>query len=79
MDYVSTRITLLERAVAARGVYDKTSDEIKRLLDEAMENQLIPVEGFAMFKEKGGLQSVVDWLPIEAFVNALARAPRLQI
>jgi hypothetical protein len=36
-----------------------------------MENDLIPVEGFAMFKEKGGLQAVVDWLPIEAFVNAL--------
>jgi hypothetical protein len=71
VDYVSTRITLLERAIAARGVYDKTSDEIKRLLNESMENELIPVDGFSMFKEKGGLQSVVDWLPIEAFVNAL--------
>jgi hypothetical protein len=33
---------------------------------------LIPVEGFAMFKEKGGLQSVIDWLPLEAFANALS-------
>jgi hypothetical protein len=71
VDYVSTRITLLERAIAARGVYDKNSDEIKRLLNEAMENDLIPVDGFAMFKEKGGLANVVDWLPLEAFVNAL--------
>jgi hypothetical protein len=71
VDYVSTRITLLERAVAARGVYDKNSTEIKRLFNESMENDLIPVDGFAMFKEKGGLQAVVDWLPVEAFVQAL--------
>ena len=71
IDYVSTRITLLERAIAARGVYDKTSTEVKRLFNESMENDLIPVEGFAMFKEKGGLQSVIDWLPIESFVQAL--------
>ena len=71
IDYVSTRITLLERAVAARGVYDKNSTEIKRLFNESMENDLIPVDGFAMFKEKGGLQAVVDWLPIESFVQAL--------
>ena len=71
IDYVSTRITLLERAIAARGVYDKNSTEVKRLFNESMENDLIPVEGFAMFKEKGGLQSVIDWLPIENFVQAL--------
>ena len=71
LDYVSTRITLLERAVAARGVYDATSDEVKRLLSEAVANELIPVNDFAVFKEKGGLQSVVDWLPIVDFVNAL--------
>jgi hypothetical protein len=71
VDSVSSRITLLERAISARGVYDKSSEEIKRLLSEAMTNELIPVEGFAIFKEKGGLQSVVDWLPIENFVMAL--------
>ena len=71
IDYVSTRITLLERAVAARGVYDATSEEVKRVLSEAIANELIPVNDFAIFKEKGGLQSVIDWLPIETFVNAL--------
>jgi hypothetical protein len=73
VDLVSTRITLLERAVAVRGVYDKTSDEIKRLLSETttMGNELIPVDNFNLFKEKGGLASVVDWLPLDAIVNAL--------
>jgi hypothetical protein len=71
IDLVSTRITLLERAVAVRGVYDKSSPEIARLLEEAGGNQLIPTDGFAAFKERGGLQGVVDWLPLDQIVGAL--------
>jgi hypothetical protein len=71
IDEVSSRITLLEQAIAARGVYDESSVEIKRLLTEARANELIPVQNFALFKEKGGLRAVVDWLPLEAFVAAL--------
>lgn len=71
VDLVSTRITLLERAIAVRGVYDKTSPEIERLLTEAGGNQLIGVDNFALFKEKGGLQAVVDWLPLDQIVGAL--------
>jgi hypothetical protein len=71
VDNVSSRITNLERAIAARGVYDKNSDEIKRVLSEAIQNELIPTDNFAMFKEKGGLAAVIDWLPLEMFVNAL--------
>ena len=71
IDTVSTRITLLERAIAVRGVYDKTNDGIRRLLSEAVANELIPIDGFEAFKEKGGLQGVVDWLPLEQIVGAL--------
>lgn len=73
VDNVSTRITLLERAIAVRGVYDKTSDEIKRVLSEAVANELIPTDNFAMFKEKGGLAGVIDWLPLDMFVGALEK------
>ena len=71
VDTISTRITLLERAVMVRGVYDKTSPEIERLLTEGGGNQLIPTDNFALFKDKGGLASVVDWLPLEQIVGAL--------
>jgi hypothetical protein len=73
IDSVSSRITLLERAIAARGVYDKTSEEVKRVLSEAVANELIPGENFALFKEKGGFQGVIDWLPIDLFVGALEK------
>jgi hypothetical protein len=71
IDMVSTRITLLERAIAVRGVYDKTNEGIRRLLSEAVANELIPIDGFEAFKEKGGLAGVVDWLPLDQIVNAL--------
>jgi hypothetical protein len=68
---ISTRITKLEQAVVARGVYDKTSAELGRLLSEAKTNDMIPVENWAMFAEKGGLKGVVDWLPLDQVVGAL--------
>lgn len=71
VDLVSTRITLLERAVVVRGVYDKTSPEIEKLLTEGGGNQLIPCDNFALFKEKGGLTAVVDWMPLEMIVGAM--------
>jgi hypothetical protein len=71
IDLLSTRITLLERAIAVRGVYDRSSTEVKRLLSEAGRNELIPVENWAMFAEKGGVKGVVDWLPLEQIVAAL--------
>ena len=73
VDMVSTRITLLERAIAARGVYDKNSEEVKRILSETVANELIPADNFALFKEKGGLAAVIDWLPIDLFVGALEK------
>ena len=68
---ISSRITKLEQAVVARGVYDKTSAELGRLLSEAKTNDMIPVENWAMFAEKGGLKGVVDWLPLDQVVGAL--------
>ena len=71
IDEISCRITLLERAIVARGVYDKTSTELGRLLNEAKTNEMIPVDNWAMFAEKGGLKGVVDWLPLDQVVGAL--------
>lgn len=68
---VCTRITVLERAVVVRGVYAKESGEVRSLLNEACQNDLVPVQNWNAFAEKGGLKGVVDWLPIDMVVNAL--------
>lgn len=71
IDELETRITLLTQACKLVGVYDKSNEGVQRVLDEGVENQLIPVENWAMFSEKGGLKGVVDWLPLEEVANTI--------
>jgi hypothetical protein len=71
VDQVSTRISALQRAIAVRGVYDKNAGGIKRLLGETGANELVPVDNWALFAEKGGIKGQVDWFPLEMVVGAL--------
>ncbi len=71
IDELQTRIAILTRACKAVGVYDKSCNEIQRMLQEGVENQLIPADNWAMFAEKGGLQGSVDWLPIEEVAKVI--------
>jgi hypothetical protein len=78
IDALQTRIAILTDAVKVVGVYDQSSEGVKRMLSEGVENDLIPVDNWAMFAEKGGLRGQVDWLPIEAVVNALEKLRQLR-
>lgn len=71
IETVSTRITLLERCVRVAGVYNKNNEEIKRLVNETSQNELIGVEGWEGFAEKGGVKGAIDWLPLDMVVSAL--------
>ena len=71
VDELSSRITLLERAVNVRGAYDGQNTGLKRLLSEASTNDLIPIDNFASFMEKGGIAGAIAWLPIEVIVAAI--------
>lgn len=71
IDNLATRIKLLEDAVSVRGLYNKNSEGVQRLLQEGGENELIPVDGWAAFAEKGGIKGAIDWLPLEMVVSAI--------
>ena len=73
LDEINTRITWLTRAAKVVGVYDKSADGVQRMLSQANENQLIPVDNWAMFAESGGIKGKIDWMPIDAVVNAIER------
>lgn len=78
-DILHHRINILTQAVKAVGVYDKSkSDDLARVFDEGVDNKLIPVDSWAMFAEKGGLQGVIDWVPITDIVNALDKLRELR-
>ena len=71
LDEINTRITWLTRAAKVVGVYDKSAEGIQRVFNQGAENQMIPVDNWAMFAEKGGIKGQVDWIPIEQVVNAI--------
>jgi hypothetical protein len=65
------RIALLTKACKVVGVYPASATEVKRLLTEATENQLIGVENWAMFADKGGLKGQIDYFPIKDVAEVL--------
>lgn len=72
IDELTSRIRVITRAVKVVGVYDKNADaSVGRMLQEGQENELIPVDNWAMFAEKGGLAGVIDWFPVQEVVETL--------
>ena len=72
IDVLSTRISIITRAIKVVGVYDKNAGpSVGRMLKEGNENDLIPVDNWAMFAEKGGLKGQIDWFPVESIIGVL--------
>lgn len=72
IDELETRITLLTQSCKAVGVYDQSAVGVQRIFQEGVENQLIPVENWAQFAEKGGLDGAIDWVPIKEIADTIA-------
>ncbi|MBU91435.1 MAG: hypothetical protein CL475_03350 [Acidobacteria bacterium] len=68
---LETRIAKITEAIKVVGVYDQSSEGVKSLMLEGVENDLIPVDNWAMFGEKGGLQGAIDWLPIKEVAETM--------
>jgi hypothetical protein len=73
LDRINSKLSHLTDAVKAAGVYDKNAGPLKQLLTTAVENALVPADNWSVFVEKGGLKGVVDWMPIDQFVNAIVQ------
>ena len=72
IDELSTRIAMITRAVKVVGVYDKSAgDSVGRMFREGTENDLIPVDSWAAFAEKGGLKGCLEWLPVQEIASTL--------
>jgi hypothetical protein len=71
LDVINNRLSMLIQACKVVGTYDQTQPAVGRMLGEAFDNQLVPVDNWAMFAEKGGLKGVMDWLPLDSVVQAI--------
>lgn len=70
LDKLYARISIIIDAVKVVGLYDAQAGGIQRMLSEG-ENQLIPVDNWAMMMEKGGVKGMIDWYPVEQVASVL--------
>jgi hypothetical protein len=73
IDVLEERINKITEAIKVIGVYDQSAEGIKRMFEEAVENELIPVDNWAMFAEKGGIAGQIDWLPVLEVASTLEK------
>lgn len=78
IDDLTARIGVLEKALKVRGLYAASMEGVKRLLQEADNTELIPVENWAMFAEKGGLKNAIAWFPVTEVAEVLAKCVELR-
>ena len=71
LDEMSARIGVLIKALKVVGVYAGDASEVARMLSEGTDNQLIPVDNWAMFADKGGVKGMIDWFPVDQVGNVL--------
>jgi hypothetical protein len=71
IDELSTRIRYLSEACRVGGAYDQSNPALANILKATSENQLVPVENWKAFGEKGGLNGAISWLPVEEIATTL--------
>lgn len=71
LDDLTTRINQLAKAVKVVGVYDASQTGVQRMLQEGVDNTLIPVDTWAAFGQQGGIKGSVEFLPLDMVVGAL--------
>ena len=71
IDELSQRIAMLTRACKVAGTYNAAAKGVQRLLNESVENELIPVDDWSAFAEKGGIAGQISFLPLKEVIGVL--------
>lgn len=79
LDELTMRIGKLTDALRMVGFYSgENKVELANVFKPGNENILIPIEGWAQFKEGGGSRGVIDWVPIDMVVETLKSCVELR-
>ena len=84
IDLLTQRIGTLTKSLRLRGLYPGDMESVKQLMENASDADMIPIENWAMFAERGGANGLVAWFPIAEVAKTLiecfnAREQAIQI
>lgn len=72
LDDLTARISKLQDALRMVGVYAGEENVLlTRMFAPGNENKLIPIDSMDMFKDKGGVKGVIEWVPIDMVIQCL--------
>jgi hypothetical protein len=71
VDELTQRVYMLVKACKVAGVYNAAAKDIARMFDESVENQLIPVDDWAAFADKGGVAGNISFLPLKEIIGVI--------
>jgi hypothetical protein len=71
LDDLTGRIAALTKAIKAAGVYDASVPALEQILNDGLDNKLVPVKNWAGLSEKGGLAAAVELLPMKEIAETL--------
>lgn len=69
LDGITERMRKTIQAIKVSGCYDNSFPELRNILDKDV--TLVSVSDFNKLKENGGMRGVIDFMPIEQYVQAL--------
>lgn len=78
VDKLQMRISIITEAVKVVGVYDASAAGVQKMFKTGLDNDLIPIENWALFAEKGGIAGQIDWVPLQDIVAALDKLVALR-
>lgn len=74
LDMLTARIANMTKCLKVVGIYDASAEGLNRMFNEGTENELIPVQQWALFAEKGGMAGAMQLLDIKQIASALLDA-----
>ena len=74
LDMLTARIAQMTKCLKVVGIYDASAEGLNRMFNEGTENELIPVQQWALFAEKGGMAGAMQILDVKQIAAALLDA-----
>lgn len=72
LDDLTQRIAKLQNALRMVGVYaGETNVLLQNVFTPGNENALIPIDAYDLFKEKGGIKGLIEWVPVDMVIQVL--------
>ena len=73
IDKLTARINGLVDAARLAGIYAGSEKDLMQKLQDADDLELIPISNFGALSEKGGLNGIIEWIPLGEVRNILAQ------